>query len=242
MSDNTDINQKDEKTGVVRGVLQRVIQITVTFSILGVILFASAGHLDWLWAWVYFGASIGILIFNATVLLSTSPEAVSERGKIKGEQTKRWDIVIALALLALMLSEFLVAGLDERLGWSPDYSPAAHIAVLGVFVLAQLLQTWSMVSNPFFEQTVRIQEERKQTVATGGPYGFVRHPGYAGMIVTWLVTPVIIGSLWGLIPGGLIAVTYIIRTALEDETLQEELPGYREYARQTRYRLLPGVW
>jgi protein-S-isoprenylcysteine O-methyltransferase Ste14 len=89
---------------------------------------------------------------------------------------------------------------------------------------------------------VRIQKERGHTVATGGPYQYVRHPGYTGAILSQIATPFLLGSLWALVPTIASAALYVVRTYLEDKTLRKELPGYEEYTRQTRYRLLPGVW
>jgi len=89
---------------------------------------------------------------------------------------------------------------------------------------------------------VRIQTERGHTVVSGGPYRFVRHPAYLGVILLVLSSPIMLGSSWALIPGVICAVLMIVRTALEDKTLQAELPGYVDYTQQTRYRLLPGVW
>jgi len=101
---------------------------------------------------------------------------------------------------------------------------------------------WAMALNRFFAKTVRIQEERAHAVASGGPYRFVRHPGYAANIVTMFAVSLLLGSLWALIAAALSALAFIVRTALEDKTLQNELEGYPEYAQQTRYWLLPGVW
>jgi protein-S-isoprenylcysteine O-methyltransferase Ste14 len=98
------------------------------------------------------------------------------------------------------------------------------------------------MSNKFFSATVRIQKERGHTVVTGGPYQYIRHPGYAGGVMSDLATPVMLGSLWALIPAVLTGCLLVVRTALEDKTLKNELIGYKEYARQVRYRLLPGVW
>jgi protein-S-isoprenylcysteine O-methyltransferase Ste14 len=97
-------------------------------------------------------------------------------------------------------------------------------------------------SNAFFSQIFRIQKERGHTVATGGPYRFVRHPGYVGTILFEIATPIMLGSWWALIPGGLSALLYLVRTALEDKALLDELDGYKEYAQKVRYRLLPGIW
>ena len=99
-----------------------------------------------------------------------------------------------------------------------------------------------MGENPFLERTVRIQEDRNQMVITTGPYAIVRHPMYTGFMISSLGWPLVLGSYWAAIPVLLLDISFIVRTSLEDRTLQEELPGYREYARKTKYRLLPGVW
>jgi protein-S-isoprenylcysteine O-methyltransferase Ste14 len=137
---------------------------------------------------------------------------------------------------------WIVAGLDERYGWSPQISLWLQVVAIIVAVLGSALATWAMLSNTFFSGTVRIQKERGHTVASGGPYRYVRHPGYVAGILFDVATPLILGSLWALVPAGLTVCAFVVRTALEDRTLQEELAGYREYAQQVRYRLLPGVW
>ena len=98
------------------------------------------------------------------------------------------------------------------------------------------------VSNRFFSTMVRIQADRGQTVATAGPYRYVRHPGYVGYSVSFFGMALALGSLWALVPAVLMACLLVVRTALEDRTLQDELAGYTDYARQVRYRLLPGIW
>jgi len=242
MSANANMGPSSEKPSLLRGVVQRMAQVLIQFLIIGVLLFGSAGRLDWLWAWVFFGISIAILIFNSVLFLSRDPEMVAERGRIKQEQTKGWDKLITRAMIIPAFGAFIVIGLDERFGWSPAYAPAIHLAGLLVWALGQVTVTWAMASNKFFEQTARIQDERQQSVATGGAYRLVRHPGYTGMIIGWLAFPVALGSWWGFIPAALSVVCFVVRTALEDKMLQEELPGYKEYTQQTRYRLLPGVW
>ena len=89
---------------------------------------------------------------------------------------------------------------------------------------------------------MRIQEERAHRVVSTGPYRIVRHPGYLGAIVGALVTPAILGSAWTFIPAGLIVIVFVVRTCLENRTLMNELPGYREYSQRTRFRLVPHVW
>jgi protein-S-isoprenylcysteine O-methyltransferase Ste14 len=135
-----------------------------------------------------------------------------------------------------------VAGLDERFGWSPPFAAGLHVGgALGV-VLGFALFLWAMAANAFFSEGVRIQTDRGHKVATQGPYRTVRHPGYVGAMLAEAATPVLLGSLWALIPAAGSVLCYVIRTALEDRTLVAELPGYAEYTTRTRYRLLPGIW
>ena len=111
-----------------------------------------------------------------------------------------------------------------------------------LFILAWLFSLWALVSNEYFETSVRIQEDRSHKTVTGGPYAIVRHPGYVGVILVYATTPPFLGSWWGLIPSAVLTLGFILRTAWEDRTLLEELPDYPAYARKVRYRLLPGVW
>ncbi len=128
---------------------------------------------------------------------------------------------------------FLVATLATTLTW-----------LLGValFVPGWALVIWSMAVNPFFEKTVRIQTKRGHRVVDAGPYAYVRHPGYVGFAAWMLSTPLMLGSAWAFVPALLAVIGFAIRTALEDRTLQAELPGYADYAARVRFRLVPGVW
>lgn len=234
-------NRPTGNPDVVTGVLKRMVQVFGNLLIVAVILFAASGRLGWIWAWVYVGTGAAILLVNALVILPATPELAAERSRV-AENTKGWDRVAVALIFLSGAGVFLVAGLEERFGWSRGLAWEAHVAALVVTVLAQALFTWSMASNRFFAKTVRIQEERAHTVVRGGPYRFVRHPGYVANIVTMFAVSLLLGSLWALIPAALSALAFVGRTALEDETLQRELDGYADYARQVRYRLVPGVW
>jgi len=238
MNVNTSVDQPNGKSDLTRKIRKRMLQVVVQFLILAAILFISSGRLDWVWAWAYLGLGVIILAINVLVM---SPELIAERGEIK-ENIKPWDRVLTTLIILPTLGAPIVAGLDERFGWSPELALAVHLVALAFWALGQGLFTWAMASNVFFSGAVRIQMDRGHTVATGGPYRYVRHPGYVGYIITWFATSLALGSLWALIPAGLVMCLMIIRTALEDRTLQEELDGYKEYAQQTRYRLLPGIW
>jgi protein-S-isoprenylcysteine O-methyltransferase Ste14 len=221
-----------------RAVWKRMLQVAFTYLILAGILFGSSGRLNWLWAWAYLAVGLVILVINAVILPA---ELIAERGQPR-DNVKHWDKILATLASLSTLGVPIVAGLDERFGWSPRMAPMIHLSGLTFFALGQGLFSWAMASNKFFSTAVRIQMDRGHTVATGGPYRYVRHPGYTGFIVSFFGMALAFGSLWALIPAGLVACLLVVRTALEDRTLRDELPGYKEYAQRVRYRLLPAIW
>jgi protein-S-isoprenylcysteine O-methyltransferase Ste14 len=208
---------------------------------MGVALFWSAGRIDWWPAWA--AVAVWLAWFTATdiLILRSNPGLMAERlAPPRGAKT--WDRAILSILRLAQLVRYIVAGLDQRYGWTGGFLLAAQIAGLTVCVLSYSLLGWAMASNTFFSQIVRIQSDRDHAVATDGPYRYVRHPAYAGMILFELAMSALLASWWSFIPSGLCAILLILRTALEDRTLQTELTGYVDYARQVRYRLLPGIW
>lgn len=227
---------------VARLVRVRFLQVGFTALLQAVILFAASGRLDWLAAWAYVGVYVGAVAVNASILLRRSPELIAERAQVWAG-AKGWDKVLsALASLFGPVLTLLVAGLDERFGWSPEPGLPIRLASLVCVALGYLLFGWAMASNPFFSGVVRIQEERGHSVATTGPYRYVRHPGYVALAVYSVATAPLLGSLWALFPAGLMVGIVVVRTALEDRTLRAELDGYRDYAERVRYRLIPGLW
>lgn len=205
-------------------------------------LFIAAGALDWGMGWAYIGLVVASLVATAIILIPDNPELLAERSWIH-KDSKKWDKVIAFfSGLPGTIGTGIVAGLDVRFGWSPPTPLALQVGALGIATLGFTLYLWALASNRFFSAYVRIQTERGHTVATGGPYQYVRHPGYAGGILVYLTTPIVLGSLWAFIPAALSIAGSLIRTSLEDRTLQDELAGYADYARQVRYRMLPGIW
>lgn len=207
----------------------------------GVALFWSAGRLDWWPAWAMLGVWLAWFTAADLLLLRYNPGLLIERlSPPKG--AKAWDRAILSAFRLAGLARYIVAGLDQRHAWTVGFPLAGQVAGLLVCCLGYALLTWAMVANGYFSQIVRIQSERGHAVATGGPYRTVRHPGYSGMIAFELGMSALLGSAWSFIPSGLAALLLLLRTVLEDRTLQRELDGYANYARQVRYRLLPGVW
>jgi protein-S-isoprenylcysteine O-methyltransferase Ste14 len=230
MGGRTDVN------GQVR---RRFLQVLFQYLLLGAALFLSAGTVRWGWGWAYLGVGLGILVLNAAVLPT---EVIVERGKARKENVQAWDRVLSPLIAIPALGLPILSGFDQRFGWSPGLAWWAHAAGLAGVTLGQGLFTWAMTANRFFSTAVRIQVERDHAVATGGPYRYVRHPGYVGYIVALFGTAIGLGSLWALISAAVGTGLFVVRTALEDHTLREELDGYADYARQVRYRLLPGVW
>jgi len=224
-----------------RTVVRFLVREALGLVMLAAILFLSAGRLDWLMGWALVGIYSLWVCATSVILILRSPELIAERlGPRKGAKT--WDTAIMSIVGLTTIARLLVAGLDQRFGWTTGISLPLQMAATVVAALAYALGGWAIASNAFFSQIVRIQEERGHAVASSGPYRFVRHPGYVGTILFELSTPVMLGSWWALIPGGLAALLFVVRTSLEDRTLQEELNGYGEYAQAVRHRLLPGVW
>ncbi|MFZ6028496.1 MAG: methyltransferase family protein [Chloroflexota bacterium] len=226
------------KTGALRWLLRE----TIGNLILIAILFGIVGRWDWWNGWAMSAIYIFWSLGTAVLILPVNPQLLAERARPQ-PGAKRWDVVMVSLMGVFVMITYFLACLDVRLGWSAPFPLWAQI--LGVAVAAfgyDVLIVWSMVANAFFTAIVRIQGERNHAVATGGPYRFVRHPGYVGAILFHLATPFMLNSRWALIPAILVVIVFVVRTALEDRTLQEELPGYREYAQRVRYRLLPGIW
>ncbi|MGA2504606.1 MAG: isoprenylcysteine carboxylmethyltransferase family protein [Anaerolineales bacterium] len=213
----------------------------LSVSGMGVALFLSAGRIDWWPAWAAIAVWLTWFTAMDIHLLRFNQELMAER-LTPPKGSKGWDRSIMSILRLMQLVRYILAGLDLRFGWTGGFPLAAQIGGLTVCVLSSALSTWAMAANTFFSQIVRIQSDRGHTVASGGPYRFVRHPAYVGMILFELAISTLLASWWALAAGGLCAILLILRTALEDRTLQIELNGYMDYARQVRYRLFPGIW
>lgn len=245
MNAKATIERQQNSSGIVRKISwKQVLKFAIFVLITPVVLFASAGRLDWWMAWAYAGLVIAVAIVSRVLVARKNPDLLAERAQAsEGEGVKPWDkAIVPLIAIYGPIVTWIVAGLDVRFGWSPQIPLVLQLAALIIVALGSAVGTWAMVANKFFSAYVRIQTDREHTVATGGPYRYVRHPGYAGGLIAWLVAPVMFGSLWAFIPAGVVVCATIVRTALEDKSLLEELNGYRDYAQQVRYRLVPGLW
>ena len=210
----------------------------------GALLFISAGHINIFRGWCYVVISFIGLFGGIAVVSKFDPELVNQRGLWKKKKdTKGWDkIIIRIYVIVGFWVPPVIAGLDVgRFQWS---NLGIHFGIAGgvLFIIGSVLIHWAMLVNRHFEGSVRIQRDRGHIVITRGPYRIVRHPGYVGAMLWGIATPLIIGSVYGLIPGGIGIILLIIRTSLEDKLLRRELSGYVEYTQRVRYRLVPGLW
>jgi protein-S-isoprenylcysteine O-methyltransferase Ste14 len=220
---------------------KRIFQTIITSFFCIAAIFAPAGTLRWTEAWLF------IILYAAAVTAAViwmkkkAPGLFEERTKRK-KNVKSWDKILMAAYSIFLLVILILPGLDAvRFGWSKVAFFVKLLAFIG-FLPGTAIAFWAMRENAFLSDVVRIQEDRGHTVCTTGPYKYVRHPMYVGVIWIMLCFPFSLGSLYTLIPAVIIAILFVIRTALEDKTLQEELPGYKEYAQKVRYRLIPGIW
>lgn len=221
--------------------LKRFFSILLLIAIMDVLLFGAAGRLDWSGAWLLTGLYLVFLFIIVIWATRNAPGLMEERSRV-AKNVKTWDKVINGIYTVLLLALLIVAGLDAgRFRWSVMPVILQGVGVV-LFLLAGIVIWWVMSVNYYLSRYARIQDDRGQQVITNGPYGYVRHPMYAMLVPFMLGIALVLGSWWALVPGGLIGVLYVIRTALEDRMLQEELPGYREYATKVRYRLFPGIW
>lgn len=205
-------------------------------------LFGSAGDLRWIRGWICTVLYLGALNVSKVILKKLSPELLKQREPGLREDTKPFDRLFMRGFLSLTAILPVIAGLDAaRFHWAPMPFETLYPGVV-LFVCATALIIWTLVKNPHAESSVRIQSERDHTVVASGPYRFVRHPMYVGLIFLNASLALILGSMWALVIALSITVLVLWRTAREDQTLRLELPGYEEYTSITRYRLMPGIW
>lgn len=203
--------------------------------------FVVAGRVDWIQGWVFFAVFLGYGACLVWWLARSNPELLAERGST-GENVENWDKVVMRIYTGLLISLIVVAALDSgRCAWSRVPVGIQAAAWVGLSLSGATI--WHVMAvNAYLSSMVRIQKDRGHQVTTKGLYRHIRHPMYLAIIVLMFCVPLVLGSLWALIPGGMIVALFVYRTAREDRTLIEKLPGYREYAQHVRYRLLPYVW
>ena len=219
-------------------------RLFVAYLLIPLILFVCGGELGWWQAWLYSMLIMAAGVGGRMWAEQRHPGLTAERQSAESIQNaKAWDKVLApLMAMSIGYPMVIVAGLDHRYHWTSEFPPWLIVTGFILISLGYAFAAWAVAENRFFSSVVRIQTDRGHVVCDSGPYRFVRHPGYAGNILALFGIVLALGSVWTLIPAAVASIIGVIRTQLEDRTLKEELPGYWDYARRVRYRLLPGIY
>jgi len=213
----------------------------IAVLVLGTTLLLLAGRLSYWQAWAFCLVCF-LLIVSISVAFGKDFDTIKERMKT-GPGTKWWDKIFWAIYGPMNLAVVVTAGLDAgRFIWSPPIPLYVYIVGYLFFIFSASVHLWAIWSNKFYASTVRIQKERKQNVVDSGPYRYVRHPGYIGIMLMVLSMGLVLGSLWALLPALIVSVLLLIRTGLEDHALKNELPGYSEYTDRVKFRIVPGLW
>ncbi|MGR5067452.1 methyltransferase family protein [Vibrio alfacsensis] len=224
--------------------LRQWLRLITVYLLIPLILFICGGDIGWLQAWLFLMLFLVEGVASRMWAEQRHPGLTAERQNIENIQNaKAWDKVLApLMAVSITFPMTIVAGLDHRYNWSSEFPLWLIATGFTLISLGYTFSAWALAENRFFSSVVRIQTDRGHTVCDSGPYRFVRHPGYAGNLVALFGIVLALSSVWTLIPAIVASIITVIRTTLEDQTLQEELPGYRDYVQRVRYRLVPWVY
>ncbi|MGR5130724.1 methyltransferase family protein [Vibrio alfacsensis] len=231
-----------EKTQIVS--LGQWLRLIVAYLIIPLILFICAGDFGWWQAWLFSTLFLTAGVGGRIWAEQRHPGLTAERQSIDNIQNaKVWDKVLApLMAVSITFPIIIVAGLDHRYSWSSESTLWLIATGFTLISLGYAFAAWALAENRFFASVVRIQTDRGHTVCDSGPYRFVRHPGYAGNLLALFGIVLALGSTWALIPVMVASIITVIRTELEDQTLQNELTGYRDYVQRVHYQLIPWVY
>lgn len=224
--------------------LQQWIKLIVVYLLIPLILLTCGGDIGWWQAWLYCLLILVAGIGGRMWAEQRHPGLTAERQNIEIIQNaKTWDKVLApLMAVSIGYPMALVAGLDHRFNWSAEFPLWLIVSGFILTSLGYAFAAWALAENRFFYSVVCIQTGRGHIVCDTGPYGLVRHPGYAGNILGLFGIVLALGSVWALIPATIASIITVIRTTLEDKALQAELPGYPDYAQRVRHRLIPAIY
>ena len=216
----------------------------IAYLLIPLVLMICGWDYGWWQGWFYSVLIVVTGIGPRMWIEKKRPGLMAERGKFgKAQNVKSWDKLLApLMAVSISFPLVIVAGLDHHFGWSPVFPTWLNILGFILIVLGYTYSGWAFTENRFFSTVVRIQTDRGHMVCDSGPYRIVRHPGYAGNILALPGIMLALSSVWTIIPVIVALIITAIRTTLEDKTLKEELPGYEDYARRVRYRLIPFIF
>lgn len=219
-----------------------LLQNTVLTAGMGALLFAAAGTLHWPGAWAFLVTSVLLGPLCGWWLYRIDPALLAERLRpVLQRDQPAADKIFMIVFVVAMLGWLVAMGLDRR-HLASHMNVAWQMLGLVLFLASTLFTLWVFRENSFAAPVVKLQAERAQRVISTGPYAYVRHPMYSGMILFFASVPLILGSTWGLAIAPLFLVLLAVRIRIEERTLIAGLPGYVDYAARVRYRLLPGLW
>jgi protein-S-isoprenylcysteine O-methyltransferase Ste14 len=221
--------------------LQSLVSLGVTLVIMAAALFWPAGTLAWTRGWIFLGLFLALTLICIAWIWRTNPELFAARRKFQ-KGTKAWDAIVATLTLILFAAILPVAALDDgRFHWAPQPDWVVWLGYM-LMTAGYLGTAWAQSVNRHFEPTVRIQTDRGHKVIDTGPYAVIRHPGYAAALVMVAGIALSLGSLYALIPAGVLVVLLAGRTLGEEAELRKGLAGYTDYTTRVRWRWIPGVW
>lgn len=229
------------KTGPGQAAMPSLASLAITFIIMFAALFWPAGTLDWPRGWIFLSVFLALTVIAIIWIWRTNPELFAARSRYQ-KGTKPWDAVVATLTIILFAAILPVGAFDDgRYHWAPQPD---WVVLIGYVLLTAgyLGLTWAQTVNRHFEPTVRIQTDRDHKVIDTGPYAVIRHPGYATAILLGFGMALSLGSLYALIPAGLLVVVLFGRTLGEEAELRKGLEGYQAYMARVRWRWIPGVW
>lgn len=217
-------------------------KLTIQFVVVAAAFFGSAGTFSWPEAWLYLFMQFSFSTFTSFWMKKHDPELLRERMTFLKPHARGWDKAFIWGAAVVFIPFLILPGLDAvRYGWSA-VPPLVKAAAFLIIAVALAVYFRVIRVNRYMTGVIEIQQERGHRVVETGPYRYVRHPMYSGAIMMLFSLPLALGSLWALIPGTLLTVLLLIRTHFEDRMLHAELEGYPDYAKRTRYRIIPGVW
>jgi protein-S-isoprenylcysteine O-methyltransferase Ste14 len=213
------------------------VRLLAGFVILLAMLLLPAGTLAFREAWAYMAVLFLPVTLVLAYLLKNDPGLLERRMRTKEKEAEQ-GLVVKVASVCLLFV-VLLPGFDHRFQWSNV--PVAAVVVADVLILlGYALVVLVFRENSYASRIIEVEQD--QHVISTGPYAIVRHPMYVGVIVIYVLTPVALGSWWAVIPALPLVPILVARIWNEEKVLAEELVGYQEYMRTTRYRLVPGVW
>ncbi len=225
---------ENNKTGLM---FKALVRILAAIPMLMLLFFLPAGTFDYWQAWVYLVVLIALVAIAAVYLRKKDPDLLKRRLESREKHADQSRIIKASSVALLLI--FILPGLDHRFGWS-QVPPAVVIIAVILVILSYgfILLVWR--ANSYAARTVKVEEG--QNVITNGPYALVRHPMYMGLMFFYILSPLALGSWWAVIPSLLIIPILVVRIVHEERLLANELAGYKDYMKSTRYRLIPGIW